>query len=384
MKTSQLLIFFSIVFTIYGLINFYIIRKALSVVSPQHKTLFLIIAVFIVISYIAGRFLDRVWISPVSTGLIWMGSFWLAFMTYIFISLVVIDVLRFVNHFIHIYPYFITKDLERAKRYTAIVVLTLSIITVVGGFINTKVINERKYTAHIKKNINKISSLRVVVASDLHLGTIYSYNFMYDLSEQINKIKPDLILLAGDIIDEDLGPVIKYDVGEHLKRLKAKYGVYAITGNHEYIGGAERAVNYLEQHGIKVLRDTSVMIDNSVYIIGREDRTKRNRKPLNEITKDLDKSLPTILMDHQPFHLEEAKQNKIDIQVSGHTHNGQLWPFNYLVEKIYQLAWGYKIDWPTHYYVSCGAGGWGPPIRTGSRPEILNINIKIVGENSLR
>ena len=92
--------------------------------------------------------------------------------------------------------------------------------------------------------------------------------------------------------------------------------------------------------------------------------------------KGIDNSLPIILMDHQPFGLNEAFENKIDLQLSGHTHNGQLWPVNYIVEKIYELSWGYKINGATHYYVSCGIGGWGPPIRTGSQPEIVNIIIR--------
>lgn len=380
MKTTQIFIFLSIVFTIYGLINFYILRRALTVVSPQHKTLFLIIAVFIVVSYIAGRFLDRVWISPISSGLIWIGSFWLAFMIYIFMALVIVDLLRLINHFIHFFPFFVTKDIERAKKFTAIAILALSVIIVAGGFINSLVLIEKKYNITIKKPAGDLKSLRIAVASDLHLGTIYSYGFMYELSERLNNMNPDIILLAGDIIDEDLGPVIKYDVGAHLLRLKAKYGVYAVTGNHEYIGGVSEAVKYLEKHNITVLRDSSVKINNSFYVAGRDDRTNRSRATIEQIINDADKSLPIIMMDHQPFHLEEAKKNNIDLQVSGHTHNGQLWPFNYLVEKIYDLAWGYKVDSNTHYYVSCGAGGWGPPIRTGSRPEIITINLKFVGK----
>jgi uncharacterized protein len=379
MKASQMLIFFSIVLTLYGLINFYIIRRGLSVVPLQYKTIFIAAMVFIVISYIAGRFIDRVWISPVSSTLIWIGSFWLALMTYIFLSLVVVDLLRLVNHFLPFVPSFFLKDPEKAKRMTAIAVLTVSIIIVAGGFINTKVIVEGKYDIKIKKKAGDLKTLRIAVASDLHLGNIYSYGFMYELSEQINKMNPDIILLAGDIIDEDLGPVIKYDVGEHLKRLKAKYGVYAVTGNHEYFGGVDSAVKYLNAHNIKVLRDSSIKIDNSFYVVGREDRTNRNRKTLDEIIKGDDKSLPIIMMDHQPFHLEEAEQNGIDLQLSGHTHNGQMWPFDYIVEKVYELAWGYKVKGNTHYYVSCGVGGWGPPVRTGSRPEVVGITLKFIG-----
>ena len=102
-------------------------------------------------------------------------------------------------------------------------------------------------------------------------------------------------------------------------------------------------------------------------------------KELKDLLTGVDKSFPVILMDHQPFRLNEALENKIDLQLSGHTHYGQLWPLNYVIEKIYELGWGYGINGNTHYYVSCGVGGWGPPVRTGSRPEIINFKIKFVG-----
>lgn len=379
-------IFFGIVFTIYGLINYYIIRRGLSIVPAEYKTIFLIAAIFIASSYIAGRLIENVWISPISIVLVWIGSFWLAIMTYTFLFLIVIDLFRLVNHFIPFFPSFITSNIEQSKRIVAIVVGVLVISSVIGGYINTKMIVIKKYSIDIKKKAGELKSLNLAVASDLHLGTINSYEFMYNVSEKINKLNPDVILLAGDIIDEDLGPVIKYDVGEHLQRLKAKYGVYAVTGNHEFIGGAEPAVEYLEKHNINVVRDKALKIGDAFYIIGREDRASRQfsgkqRKELSDIIKGVDKSLPIIMMDHQPFNLEQASQNGVDLQLSGHTHNGQLWPFNYIVEKVYELAWGYRLINNTHYYVSCGVGGWGPPIRTGSRPEIINIKLNFVGED---
>lgn len=218
------------------------------------------------------------------------------------------------------------------------------------------------------------------MASDIHLGTILGKSFLTKLKNQINRLNPDIILLAGDIIDEDLAAVIKNNVGEELIQLKSKYGVYAITGNHEYIGGVKDAYKYLIAHGVNVLRDRYEKIDDSFYVVGREDRSirqfaGRQRKELKDIMTGIDKSFPVIMMDHQPFGLNEAQENSVDLQLSGHTHNGQLWPLNFIIEKIYDLGWGYRINGNTHYYVSCGVGGWGPPVRTGSRPEIINIKL---------
>lgn len=381
MKISQQLIFFGIVFSVYGLINYYILRRGLSVIPESYRTIYLITGVFFVVSFIAGRFLERVWISFFSDILIWVGSFWIALMFYFFLSLVIIDLLRFINFLIPFFPSFITANVEKTKRVTALIVLVFVIITVAGGYINTRTINTRTYKFRINKSAGELSSLNIVMASDLHLGTILGKSFLNNLVDKINALKPDIILLAGDIIDEDINPVIKNNVGEELVRLKSKFGVFAITGNHEYIGGVEAAVKYLSAHGIVVLRDTSVKIDDSFYIVGREDRSVkqfsgRQRKSLSELLTGINKSFPIIMMDHQPFGLNEASENGIDLQLSGHTHNGQLWPINYIIEKIYDLAWGYEVRGNTHYYVSCGVGGWGPPIRTGSRPEIVNLKIK--------
>jgi uncharacterized protein len=380
MKLSQQLIFFGIVFSVYGLINFYVLRRGLAVVPESYKSWFVYIVVFAAASFIAGRFLERVWISFFSETLIWIGSFWIAIMFYLFLSILIIDLLRLINFIIPYFPSFITANMEKTKRMTALVVFILVTITVVGGYINTKMIITKTYKFKINKNAGDLKSLNIVMASDLHLGTLLGKAYLNNLVEQINKLQPDIILFAGDIIDEDIAPVIKNNVGEELVRLKSKYGVYAITGNHEYIGGVEAAVSYLTAHNVIELRDKFVKIDNSFYVIGRDDRSIRQfgggkRKDLKELIGGIDTSLPLIMMDHQPFGLNEAFENGIDLQLSGHTHNGQLWPVNYIVEKIYALSWGYKIDGSTHYYVSCGVGGWGPPIRTGSRPEIVNIKI---------
>ncbi len=382
-----MLLFFGIVFTVYGLINFYIIKRILPFVPAQYKNIFLVVIIFVVVSFVAARVIENVWISPVTIALTWIGSFWLAIMLYTFMFLVIIDFVRIINHFTHFFPSFLTSNPEKTKRITALIVFILVVITTAGGHLNTKIIAPKKFVLNIKKSAGNIKTLNVALATDLHLGTIYSYRFMYNVSELLNGFNPDVILLAGDIIDEDLGPVIKYDVGEHLKRLKAKYGVFAITGNHEYIGGVEPAVKYLESHGINLIRDNALLIDSSFYLVGREDRAKKQfsgkaRKELSEIMKDVNKALPIIMMDHQPFNLEQARQNDVDLQVSGHTHNGQLWPFNYIVKKVYELAWGYKLIGNTHYYVSCGAGGWGPPVRTGSHPEVINIILNFVGEDN--
>jgi predicted MPP superfamily phosphohydrolase len=176
--------------------------------------------------------------------------------------------------------------------------------------------------------------------------------------------------------------VIRQNLGESLRNIKSQFGVFAITGNHEYIGGAEEACSYLTEHKVTMLRDQSLKVADSFFLVGREDQSSsrfppyNRRKDLAELMESVDKKYPVILMDHQPFELNEAAGQGIDLQISGHTHYGQLWPINYIVNGIYELAWGYRRIAGTQYYVSDGVGTWGPPVRIGNRPEIVNIEIQ--------
>ncbi|HET6513270.1 MAG TPA: metallophosphoesterase, partial [Candidatus Kapabacteria bacterium] len=197
--------------------------------------------------------------------------------------------------------------------------------------------------------------------------------------DKINAQDPDIVLLAGDVVDGALAPVVRRDLGKILGQIKSKHGVFAVTGNHEYIGTVEATVKYLELHGIRVLRDEVIEVAD-LSIIGREDLSfnrayGRRRTELSELVANLDKTKPIIMMDHQPFHLEQAEQNGIDFQLSGHTHHGQFWPINHITNRVYEVSWGYKLKSNTHVYVSCGAGTWGPPVRIGSSPEIMRVEM---------
>jgi predicted MPP superfamily phosphohydrolase len=190
-------------------------------------------------------------------------------------------------------------------------------------------------------------------------------------------------------VDEDLAPVLRQNLGETLRKLRARYGVLAVTGNHEYIGGVEEAVRYLRDHGVTMLRDSAVQLDNGVTIVGREDRsitqfTHGVRRPLRDIMAGVDTSMPVILLDHQPFGLNEARENGVDVQLSGHTHHGQLWPLNLITNALYEVSWGMKQVNGSVVYVSSGLGTWGPPVRLGNRPEIVVLTLSSAFDEGYR
>ena len=383
MRTLGILIFITIFFAITGLISYYIFKRGLQAIPPGSAWRLFYTVVFwvVALSFIAGRLLENRIPAVLAHPLTWIGSFWLAALLYFLIAVVLLDLLRLANHFLHFFPAAVVQNYAQAKCLTSAVVIAAVALLLLGGYINSLKPRIKKLDLAVAKKSAPLKSLNLVVVSDIHLGNIVGRSRLDSIVHKINDLNPDVVLMPGDIVDEDLAPVIRQNLGEALLKIRSRFGVYAVTGNHEYIGGVEEACRYLTDHKITMLRDTSVKIAEALYIVGREDRSKNRspggpRKSLAELMAAVDKAYPVILMDHQPFGLEEAAQQGADLQLSGHTHNGQLWPLNYIVRSIYEIAWGYKRIAGTHYYVSVGVGTWGPPVRIGNHPEIVNIVLR--------
>lgn len=382
MKAINFIIFFSIVLLIYGSANYYIFIRGWQAIpqGSRFRIAYLLLFLFLALSYIIGRFLEKIYLSLVSDIFVWIGSFWIAMFFYFFLIVVLIDLARLVNHWLPFF-HFISDNHAKLKQATLLASVGIVLVVVAAGFFNACAFRVRDLHVAVKKPTN-LPGIRIVAISDIHLGTIVGRQRFCRIVNKINSLNPDLILLVGDVVDEDLAPVIRENLGEALRHLRAKLGIYAITGNHEYIGGVDAAVKYLEEHGVTVLRDSVVKVNNSLYLVGRDDRScrqfaGRQRKELTELMAQVDKNFPVILLDHQPFKLNEAAENGFDLQLSGHTHHGQLWPLNFITQKVYEKSWGCLKKGDTHIYVSCGVGTWGPPVRLGNRPEIVHIQLDV-------
>jgi predicted MPP superfamily phosphohydrolase len=380
MKALNFVIFLSVAFTVYGLINWYIFLHGWHALPPhsQSRTAYLTIFLFLSLSFIAGRFLERAWLSPVSEALVWIGSFWLGAMVYFLLGMLLLDLVRLLNFFFPLYPPLITRNYAQTKLILGVAMVCLVTLVVAAGYVNAISPQIKTLSISLSKKGGEPRQCHIVAASDIHLGTIIGRRHLAKIVGKINNLNADVVLLPGDIVDEDLGPVVKENLGETLRNISSRFGVFAVTGNHEYIGGVEEACAYLGEHGITMLRDSVVRLENGVQIVGREDRSigqfrGRKRAPLEALVAQLDTTLPVILMDHQPFRLEEAMSNGVDLQLSGHTHHGQLWPFNFITKAVYEISCGYRRVGKTHFYVSSGVGTWGPPLRLGNRPEIVSI-----------
>jgi len=382
-KNFSFLIFFGIIFSIHFIVNYYIYFRGLQALegAPGLKVFFRWMMLILLLAYPMGRFLERIWYSPVSAIIHWIGAFWFAGMLYVVLLTFSADIIKLVNAIFHFLPAKGTESFIKLKLYTGYGIATATLLIVLIGFLNAWHPKIHQKIIHIPKQAGALKELKIVAASDIHLGTIIGPRKTRKLVETINSLNPDIILFAGDVVDEDVGPVIRQNLGESLRELNAPMGKFAITGNHEFIGGAERSVKYLEEHGLSILRDSVISINNSFYLAGREDKDKIRfsgipRKELSKLLADINLQQPIILLDHQPFNLEAASIAGVDLQISGHTHHGQLWPFGYLTEKIFEVSRGYKQKGNTHFIVSTGFGTWGPPVRTGNRPEILEIILR--------
>ena len=214
---------------------------------------------------------------------------------------------------------------------------------------------------------------KMVMVSDMHLGF---HNRRAELArwvDLINAEHPDMVLIAGDIIDISTRPLVEENMAEEMRRIKAP--VYACLGNHEYYSSEPKARQFYREAGIRLLIDSTAVVDSAITIVGRDDRTNPKRKALAQVVGNAPDSTYTIVLDHQPYELEKAEESKVDLQFSGHTHRGQVWPISWITDAIYECSWGAMQRGDTHYYVSSGLGIWGGKFRIGTQSEYVVVTL---------
>ncbi|WNF37949.1 metallophosphoesterase [Bacillaceae bacterium IKA-2] len=229
----------------------------------------------------------------------------------------------------------------------------------------------------------ELDELKILLVSDIHISETIRNNFINRLINLSDDVEPDMIFLAGDIIDSSIDPYLKHNIGETLVGLTAPMGVYAVLGNHEYYGNdIPIFIEEMNEIGIQVLVDEVINFNDLFYIVGRKDYSDKDRESIDELTSNLSKEKTIFLIDHQPQEFDEVNVAGVDLMVSGHTHKGQLFPGNLITKAIYENHYGYLIKDDLHTIVSSGFGIWGPPFRIGSRSEVVEINVKFVNEEN--
>ncbi|MGQ0286530.1 metallophosphoesterase [Pasteurellaceae bacterium 22721_9_1] len=217
---------------------------------------------------------------------------------------------------------------------------------------------------------------RIGMASDFHLGKFFGASQLDRLAHIFEQQKVDVILLPGDIMDDNVNAYLAEKMQPHLAKLKAPLGVYATLGNHDLFGDEVRIENEIRRAGIIPLDNKVQNIANRFILIGRNDDLDRNRPTTEVLLQQVNSDLPVILLDHRPTDIEQHAKLPIDIQVSGHTHKGQIFPANLITKLTYFFDYGYKKIGNGHFFVTSGYGFWGVPFRLGSQSEVVIIDVK--------
>ena len=298
-----------------------------------------------------------------------IGTSSLFVMLYLVMIFLVLDIGRLV----HLVP----KSLLFHNGLSAMVIAGFVFVIFLYGNLHYK--NKVRVELELKSDTPLPKDYKAVMLSDLHVGYHNTRKELARWVDMINAEHPDFILIAGDIIDGSMRPLREEDMASEFRRLEAP--VYACLGNHEYFSGNPEARQFYKDAGIHLLIDESAVIDSSIVIIGRDDRTNMRRKPVEDLMASAlsrlssQSSAFSILLDHQPYNLDRAEKAGIDFQLSGHTHRGQVWPISWITDHIYECSWGSHRRGKTNYYISSGIGIWGGKFRIGTQSEYVVATI---------
>lgn len=371
---------FIIILIVYLLVNFYVFQRIWAAMPPNVPgrvvlVLFAVIAVSSAfVSFLIGDSLPI----ALTSFLYKVGTAWVFIMLYFLMIMLIIDLFGLTNRLFHFMPGETIIKYTKSSWIGLGSVLGFVALLMLCGYLHYRSKVRVDLPINIYKTIgDSVSSkpLRIVAISDLHLGYGIGKGEFEKWIDLINAENPDIVLIAGDIIDNSVRPLNEENFAECFHKIKAPMGVYTCPGNHEYISGFSASFDFIRKTGVHMLRDSVALVDSSFYVIGRDDRSNPSRKPLKDLVAGLDRSKPIILLDHQPYNLEEAEANGVDIQFSGHTHQGQVWPISKITKQLYEEDHGYIKKGNTNIYVSSGIGIWGGKFRIGTQSEYVVIDV---------
>jgi predicted MPP superfamily phosphohydrolase len=366
-----------IMLSFYGGTNFYIARRLfqwISLISPHinvkvYAGIYLFAALSMIIGFLpiplaVKSFLNRI------------GSHWMGIFVYLLLLFLAADLALLLVKPI------LPGPLPQNIRFIAglVVVLTTAALVIYGKF-NANQIQYVSYDVQTKK---PPGGLKIILISDLHLGTGNTEKNLPGIVQGINNLKPDIVCIAGDIFNDDYNAIRKPDeAGRLLRNIESKYGVYACLGNHDGGKTFDEMISFLEQSNITLLNDEYKIIDDRVVLIGRIDSRPigniggLKRKEIADILASIESNLPVVVLDHDPSNIRQYGKG-VDVLLFGHTHGGQIFPGNLITRAMYTVDYGYfqeDADSP-HIIVSSGVSTWGPPLRIGTYNEIASIILR--------
>lgn len=333
--------------------------------------------------------------SPLQVFVKRVSNYWLGTFFFILLFVAAADLIRLILKHIpgRIHNFFFSQ-----KGYVLTgILLTLCVICCsVYGSVNARMIRTTSYKITLDKSCGSLQQLKIALAADFHLGYSVGNTQMKQVVKKINAMNPDIVLIAGDIFDNSYEAVQNPDaIAETLSQLKSTYGTYGVFGNHDVterlLGGFSvsssqqelrdpRFQEFMNQAGIQILDDQVELIDHAFYLVGRMDASKpgngsSGRLSPQTLLAGLDREKPILILEHQPRQLEELAQEGADLQLCGHTHDGQIFPGNFLIRMFWENPCGYLYKNGLHSIVTSGAGVWGPAMRLGTSGEVCEITV---------
>jgi hypothetical protein len=380
MKTIGIIFAVLLTLLLYGGSNFYIWKRLLQglgyIFPHMSATVYSAIALFLALSIFMA-------ILPLPTGLKgilrWISSYWMGIYVYLLILFLLADLMLFLGGMIQILPVPVPQSLRFGL---SLLVVGLTAGLVVYGVGQANRIEKVSYDIQLKKT-GSSDGLNIVLISDLHLGAVDSEKRLPKIIELINREKPDLVCIAGDLFDDDYFAIHDPEKAVGLlKSITATYGVYACLGNHDGGKTFNEMQWFLEQSNIRLLKDEYEIIDGRLALFGRVDPMPiggfggLERKDIAARAANIDPNLPVVVMDHTPSNLEQYGK-AIDLVLAGHTHKGQIFPFNWITNAMFTANYGHyqkDADSP-HFIVTSGASTWGMPMRIGTKSEVVRIRL---------
>jgi hypothetical protein len=346
------------------------IRKLIA--KKLFKNIFTAFFIFLVLGFPVAETMSHRSVSGWAKYFMIAGYYSLPFMLYLVPIVILSDLITGVIRLLKI----ISRETIRSPRFRIIrlcLLLMIPVVIVTMGAVNYHHLQVKEYSIEVPRKSSEIRQLKIAFAADFHLGEITEDHFMERFVTKVNALNPDIVLIGGDVLEGDRQDEATDKIETQFRQIRSKCGVYAAPGNHEMHGGNRS--DFFIKAGIRLLQDTVEKIDGAFYLAGRNDSHSRNRKSIDELLQNTSDDLPVILLDHRPTDFDRVSHSIVDIQLSGHTHHGQLFPVNFITQHKYELSWGYMKKRQTHFFVTSGVQLWGPPVRTVGASEILVINV---------
>ncbi len=380
---GRYVVFFTVASLLMGSIHYWIWARLVRDAgwpSPWSRVLTIVIGVLFLL-LLSGFIIARTLPRSVSAPIMWISYTWLGIVFFLFLSLTVTELGRFIA--LRAKDPGVPIDPERRLAISRMFAGTAALVGLgvsgagVASALSSVAVNKVKVA--LDNLGEKASGMRIVQLTDVHVGPTIGKDFIEDIVARVNELDADVVAITGDLVDGSVD-----ELREHvapLRKLKAKHGVYFVTGNHEYYSGADEWIRYLESLGIKVLRNERVRIggEHGFDLAGVDDMSAKGWKghgsDLKRALEGRDRNRACVLLAHQPRAAFEADEHGVDLQLSGHTHGGQMFPWNFMVRLQQPFIAGLHRLAKTQVYVSRGTGYWGPPMRVAAPAEITEIEL---------